>query len=73
MTNNEIRERIEVLRSLARQYESDLTLGEISEEKYYQLNHELMDEIEILEETARDNNFDEMMGHPIKTISGWFR
>lgn len=73
MTNEEIRERIPYIKELAVQYESDYRLGEITEDRYHQLNQELMDEIEILEETARDNNFDDMMGHPLRTIAEWFQ
>ena len=76
MTNQEILKRIPVIEGLALQYESDFTLGIIGEDRYYQLNQELMDEIEILEETAIENNrrerFNEMMGDPIKVIEGWF-
>ena len=77
MTNQEIANRIDVIKSLSDQYESDFMLGEISEERYYELNQELIDEIEILEDCAKFNNrrerFDEMMGNPIKTIAGWFK
>ena len=77
MTNEEIRARIPHLSNLAKQYESDLNMGAITEEKYYRLNGELIDEIAILEEIADENNrrerFDEMMGNPLKIIEGWFK
>lgn len=73
MTNQEIANRIPYLKELAIEYESDYKLGLITEEKYHALNQELVDEIDVLEETVRDNNFDEMMGHPMEMIAGWFR
>ena len=72
MTNLEIQKRIPVLEKLAVQYESDYTLGEITEERYHELNQELVDEIEILTEMAAENNrremFDSFMGNPLKML-----
>lgn len=77
MTNEEIANRIPVLEGLAVQYESDFTLGEITEEKYHELNQELVDEIEILTEMAAENNlrsmFDRMMGNPLKALGELFK
>lgn len=77
MTNEEIRARIPHLKNLTKQYESDLNMGAITEEKYYRLNGELIDEISILEEIVDENNrrerFDEMMGHPLKALGDLFK
>lgn len=77
MSNDEIRKRIPVLEGLALQYESLLNTSDITEDRYHQLNQELIDEIDVLEEMATENNrrekFDEMMGNPLKILEGWFK
>lgn len=77
MTNEQIANRIPYLEMLARQYESLLTTGGMTEEEYRLSIKEINDEIDILEEMAEENNrrekFDEMFGHPMEAISRWFK
>ena len=77
MTNEQIANRIPYLQMLARQYESLLTTGGMTEEEYKLSIKEISDEIDILEEMAEENKrrekFDEMMGNPLKIIEGWFK
>lgn len=77
MTNEQIANRIPYLEMLARQYESLLTTGGMTEEEYKLSIKEINDEIDILEEMAEENKrrerFDQMMGNPLKVIEGWFR
>ena len=77
MTNEQIANRIPYLQMMARQYESLLTTGGMTEEEYKVSLKEIDDEIDILEEMAEENNrrekFDQMMGNPLKVIEGWFR
>ena len=77
MTNEQIANRIPYLQMMARQYESLLTTGGMTEEEYKVSLKEIDDEIDIMEEMAEENNrrekFDQMMGNPLKVIEGWFR
>ena len=77
MTNEQIAHRIPYLQMMARQYESLLTTGGMTEEEYKVSLKEIDDEIDILEEMAEENNrrekFDQMMGNPLKVIEGWFK
>ena len=77
MTNEQIANRIPYLEMLARQYESLLTTGGMTEEEYRLSIKEINDEIDILEEMAEENKrrerFDEMFGHPLEAISRWFK
>ena len=77
MTNEQIANRIPYLEMLARQYESLLTTGGMTEEEYKLSIKEISDEIDILEEMAEENNrrekFDQMMGNPLKALGELFK
>ena len=77
MTNQEIAERIPFIKEQVRQNESDLRLGVRTIRQYWDTNYYLVAEVDNLIEQAEENNrrekFDEMMGHPLQTIAGWFK
>lgn len=73
MTNQEIVERIPFIREQAEQNESDLRFGVRTIRQYWETNFYLMEEINNLIEQARENNFNDMMGNPLKIIEGWFK
>lgn len=77
MTNEQIANRIPYLEMLARQYESLLTTGGMTEEEYKLSIKEINDEIDILEEMAEENKrrerFDQMMGNPLKALGELFK
>ena len=77
MTNEQIANRIPYLQMLARQYESLLTTGGMTEEEYKLSIKEISDEIDILEEMAEENKrrerFDQMMGNPLKALGELFK
>jgi len=73
MTNEEIKNRIPYIREQINQNESDLRFGVRTIRQYWETNFYLMEEINNLIEQAKENNFNDMMGHPLKTISEWFK
>lgn len=72
MTNEEIKARIPYIREQVNQNESDLRFGVRTIRQYWETNFYLMEEINNLIEQVRENNFNEMMGNPLKIIEGWF-
>ena len=72
MTNEEIKKRIPYIREQINQNESDLRFGVRTIRQYWETNFYLMEEINNLIEQAKENNFNDMMGNPIKIIEGWF-
>lgn len=73
MTNQEIAERIPFLKEQVQQNESDLRFGVRTIRQYWETNFYLMEEINNLIEQARENNFNDMMGNPLKILEGWFK
>lgn len=73
MTNEEIKKRIPYIREQVNQNESDLRFGVRTIRQYWETNFYLMEEINNLIEQARENNFNDSMGNPLKIIEGWFR
>ena len=73
MTNEEIKKRIPYIREQVNQNESDLRFGVRTIRQYWETNFYLMEEINNPIEQARENNFNDSMGNPLKIIEGWFR
>ena len=73
MTNEEIKARIPFIREQINQNESDLRFGVRTIRQYWETNFYLMEEVNNLIEQARENQFNDMMGNPIKVIEGWFK
>lgn len=72
MTNEEIKNRIPYIKEQINQNESDLRFGVRTIRQYWETNFYLMEEINNLIEQVKENNFNEMMGNPLKIIEGWF-
>ena len=73
MTNEEIKKRIPYIKEQVQQNESDLRFGVRTIRQYWETNFYLMEEINNLIEQVKENNFNEMMGNPLKIIEGWFK
>ena len=73
MTNEEIKARIPYIREQANQNETDLRFGVRTIMQYWETNFYLMEEINNLIEQAKENNFNDMMGNPLKAIAGWMK
>lgn len=73
MTNEQIANRIPYIKEQIKQNESDLRFGVRTIRQYWETNFYLMEEINNLIEQVRENNFNEMMGNPLKIIEGWFK
>lgn len=72
MTNEEIKERIPYIREQVNQNETEFRVGAIDCFKYWENNFYLMEEVNNLIEQARENQFNDMMGNPLKAIARWF-
>lgn len=72
MTNEEIKARIPFIREQVNQNESDLRFGVRTIRQYWETNFYLMEEVNNLIEQARENQFNDMMGNPLKAIARWF-
>ena len=73
MTNEEIKNRIPYIREQINQNESDLRFGVRTIRQYWETNFYLMEEINNLIEQAKENNFNDMMGNPLKALGELFK
>ena len=73
MTNEEIKARIPFIREQVNQNESDLRFGVRTIRQYWETNFYLMEEVNNLIEQARENNFNDMMGNPLKALGELFK
>lgn len=73
MTNEEIKKRIPYIKEQVQQNESDLRFGVRTIRQYWETNFYLMEEINNLIEQVKENNFNEMMGNPLKALGELFK